>query len=329
MREPAMRGGTNPLRVHFWGTRGSLPSPADAVATRAKVRAALRLARGRTLETDADVDAVLETMPFAIAGSYGGNTSCVEIMTGEEESLICDAGSGLRVFGNAMLARHGTAPRVYHIVMSHMHWDHIMGFPFFTPAYLPGNRIVIYGCHAELRAAFERQHGHPSFPVPWTALEASIEFVTLEPGVPYTIAGTHVIAMKQIHGGDSFGYRFERNGKTIVYSTDSEHTFMSAADQQPVVELFRDADVVIFDAMYSLVETESVKKNWGHSSNVLGVELAHAADAKHLVLYHHEPVHDDATIDRILDETRHFEEITRKGAPLHVTAAYDGLEFDA
>lgn len=319
------------MRVRFWGTRGSLPAPADAAAVRAKVRSALVLARGRSIVSDEGVDAFINELPFSIRGSFGGNTSCVQLFTGEEHDLICDAGSGLRVFGNATLAKFGAKlPRTYHIVMSHRHWDHIMGFPFFTPAYIPGNTIKIYGCHPDLREAFERQHGNPSFPIPFAALAATIEFVQLTVGEPREIAGTVVTATKQQHGGDSYGYRFERGGKVVVYSTDSEHTFATAADQQPFIDMFRDADIVIFDAMYSLGETVSVKEDWGHSSNVVGVELAHAAGARHLVLYHHEPVYDDAMIERVLNETRRFEEITRAGyAPLTVSSAYDGMELEA
>jgi phosphoribosyl 1,2-cyclic phosphodiesterase len=211
--------------------------------------------------------------------------------------------------------------------MSHPHWDHIMGFPLFTPAYIPGNTIRIYGAHRNLREAFERQHGPPSFPIPFAALGATIEFEYLEPGRTRAVAGFDITPTLQQHGGDSYGYRAERDGKVVVYATDSEHKFASAADQRPFVELFRNADLAVFDAMYSLGESVSMKEDWGHSSNIVGVELAQAARVKHLVLFHHEPIYDDATLERIQDETRRFEEITRTAAPLRVTSAYDGLEI--
>jgi ribonuclease BN (tRNA processing enzyme) len=134
--------------------------------------------------------------------------------------------------------------------------------------------------------------------------------------------------MLQRHSGDSYGYRFESQGKVVVYSTDSEHPLAQAEHTERFVELFRDADLVIFDAMYSLADAISVKADWGHSSNIVGVELCQMAGARHLCLFHHEPVFDDAAIDAVLAETRRLEEITRGATRLHVSAAYDGLEID-
>jgi phosphoribosyl 1,2-cyclic phosphodiesterase len=279
---------------------------------------------------DQEIEAFMdEALPFAVGATFGGNTSCVQLDAGDPEYLLCDAGSGLRVFGNAVLARNGPrTPAVYNLLMSHTHWDHIMGFPFFGPAYIPGNTVRIFGAHGNLREAFERQHGGPSFPVPFGALAANIEFVQLAHDQPHRIAGWTVNAMLQPHGGDSYGYRLERGGKAVVYATDAEHKFLSAEDQHPFVELFRDADVVIFDAMYSLGDTVSIREDWGHSSNITGVDLAQAAGAKHLVLFHHEPAYDDALIARVLDETRRYHEITGDGVPLEVSSAYDGLEIE-
>ena len=133
--------------------------------------------------------------------------------------------------------------------------------------------------------------------------------------------------MVQRHGGGSYGYRFTRAGRTVVYSTDSEHKLADANETEAFVHFFRDADVVIFDAMYSLADAMSVKADWGHSSNIVGVELCQMAGARHLCLFHHEPMHDDQAIARLLAETRRLEEITRSGEPLLVSAAYDGMEI--
>ena len=317
------------MRIHFWGTRGSLPAPLDANGVREKVRTALLLARERRFASEEAIDAfIAEELPFLVTGTFGGNTSCVQIDAGGPEYFVCDAGSGLRVFGNRMLAEHGPAkPQTYNVLLSHVHWDHIMGFPFFTPAYIPGNTVRILGCHAGLREALQRQHGAPSFPVDFSGLGATIEFVHLEAGREYEIGGLRVRAMKQHHGGDSYGYRITDGDKVVLYATDAEHKFEKRAERDPFVRLFRDAHVVIFDAMYSLGDTVSIKQDWGHSSNITGVELAHAARVKHLVLYHHEPAYDDALIARVLDETRRYEQIMRDGHELRVTSAYDGLEI--
>ena len=317
------------MRVRFWGTRGSLPVALTAAEVRAKVVAAVRGASGRTFATDRELDEYVDGLGMHVAGTYGGHTSCVQIDTGGPDYVLCDLGSGVRPFGQEVLARHGPAsPQTYHIFMSHMHWDHIMGLPFFTPAYIPGNRVFIYGGHPELEAALRRQHGAPSFPVDFSALGATIEFVALAPDVDHHVAGMTVRLLLQRHSGDSFGYRFTRDGRSVVYSTDSEHKLADPAETQRFVEFFREADVVIFDAMYSLADAISVKADWGHSSNIVGVELCQLARARQLCLFHHEPALGDEAISRVLAETRRFEKITRTGDPLIVTTAYDGLEID-
>jgi phosphoribosyl 1,2-cyclic phosphodiesterase len=314
--------------VRFWGTRGSLPVALTASGVRQKIIAALHGASGRSFASDKELTAYVDGLGLAASGTYGGHSPCVEIETGGPEYVLCDLGTGVRPFGQQALARHGAAaPQTYHVFMSHVHWDHIMGFPFFTPAYIPGNRIRIYGGHAVLEEALRRQQAPPSFPVDFSALRANIEFVHLEPGTQYELAGLQVSLMLQRHGGDSYGYRFVSEGKTVIYTTDSEHTLTDVAETTAYVDFFRDADLVIFDAMYSLADAISVKADWGHSSNIVGVELCQMAGARHLCLFHHEPTQSDETISRVLAETRRYEELSRTSKPLHVTAAYDGMEI--
>jgi phosphoribosyl 1,2-cyclic phosphodiesterase len=252
----------------------------------------------------------------------------VELSAADNDVVLLDMGSGARLAGHEALRRLAGRPGEFHVFMSHLHWDHIMGFPFFVPAYIPGQRIRIYGCHAQLEHAFRRQQDEPSFPVDFSKMGANIEFVVLEPERSYEIAGYQVTARLQLHGGDSYGYRFERKGKVVVYSTDAEHKPERADDVRNFVELFRNADLVIFDAMYSLADSVSIREDWGHSSNVVGVELCQQAAAKRLALFHHEPVNDDAAIDRLCHEAQRLEEITRLGERLDILAAYDGLEID-
>jgi len=316
-------------RVRFWGTRGSLPVALTAAGLRRKMTRLLRNAEGRRFASDREIESYLESQDFAVAGTYGGHSSCVEIETGSPEYVLCDLGSGARAFAQAALARHGPAsPQTYHIVVSHVHWDHIMGLPFFIPAYIPGNRIRIYGGHPELETALRRQQDRPSFPVDFRAFKADIEFVRLEQAQDCEIAGMRVTTKLQHHAGDSYGYRFEDGRRTVVYSTDSEHKLADPAETDGFVSFFRKADVVIFDAMYSLADAVSIRADWGHSSNIVGVELCQLAEAKHLCLFHHEPAVDDEAISGLLADTRRLEEITRTGAPLRVSAAYDGMEIE-
>ncbi len=325
-REPGPEART--VRVHFWGTRGSLPAPLGQASVRTKVRGALLALRGRALATEAAVDEFIDReLAFSTRGTFGGNTSCVEIATGGDEYLLCDLGTGVREFGNQVLTRYGAERKhCFNVVLSHVHWDHIMGFPLFAPSYIPGNLIRIHGCHAVLREALLRQQSAPCFPVDLRSLPATIEFVELKPGVQHEIAGLSVTPIKQFHADDSYGYRFSGVGKTIVYSTDCEHKG-SLDEHYPFVEFFRDADLLIFDAMYSLADSISVKEDWGHSSNMVAVELAQLARVKRLALFHHEPIFDDSMIEAVYRETKRFEEVSRNGHAVEVISAYDGLEL--
>jgi phosphoribosyl 1,2-cyclic phosphodiesterase len=314
--------------IRFWGTRGSIPVALTSRDIRDRLARALVEASGRSFASYEEAHAfAANELDFSITHTFGGHTPCVELDVGGDEYFVCDMGSGARPFGVHVLARQAKRPATVNVFMSHVHWDHIMGFPFFGPAYVPGTKIRIHGCHEPLEHAYRLQQANPCFPVDFGQLAADIEFVTLVPDQPVEISGFTVTPHLQLHGGDSYGYRFERDGKVIVYSTDSEHKLDDPAEAQGFAQFFHGADVVIFDAMYALADAISVKADWGHSSNMVGVELCQNAGVRHLVLFHHEPANDDATLQGLLDEARRFEELTRAGEPLKVSSAYDGMEI--
>lgn len=319
------------MLVRFWGTRGSLPVAMDGETVRHKIKRALLRANGRHFDSDAAVEQFMDAeLDFPTRHSYGGNSACVDIVGGADY-MVCDMGSGLRWLGQTLLHEHGPEqPHIYNFFLSHVHWDHIMGLPFFPPAYTPGNVIRIHGCHptAVLEEAFRRQQSDPCFPVQWDNMAASIELIHLEPDKVYDINGFRVRAKLQPHHGDSYGYRFEKDGKVMVYSTDGEHSLASEAATEAIVDFYRAADLVIFDAMYSLADMISVKEDWGHSSNIVGVDLCLRAHVKHYCMFHHEPTYDDETIDTVLQETRRYEEIMREDWVLRVSTAYDGLVLE-
>ena len=317
------------MEVQFWGTRGSLPASVTTEDIRVKIKAALEIAVEKGLGTDTSIDGFIETeLPFWVRGTYGTNTPCLEIRDGDDV-IIFDAGSGLRDFGNNFLKTHGfTAPRNFHIVLSHIHWDHIQGFPFFVPIYLEGTRITIYGCHPELQKAFSTQQSIPLFPVELKDLAANVGFEILSPGEWHEIAGFRVLAKEQNHPGRSFGYRIEKGGKTIIYSTDSEHRNESEEDLKPFVEFFRDADLLIFDAQYTLADSWTVKEDWGHSNNVIGIELSQEAGVKHLVLFHQDPTVRDKALDKLLKDSRKLASLLHKGGSIEVSVARDGMVIE-
>ena len=311
------------MQAYFWGTRGSLPVSLTAAQVRSKIIKAILTAQDRRFTSEEAVGEFIDQqLPFADRASYGGNTSCIEIR-GAEEYIICDAGTGLRDFGNSLAPF--TKPAVFHLFLSHFHWDHIQGFPFFTPAFIPGNRIHLYGCHVELEEAFREQQKIPFFPVPFNAMRADISFTVLQPETSYAVAGLTVEGLRQNHPGASYGYAFSKNGKKIVYSTDSEHKREAESPFYPFLEFIHKADLLIIDAQYTLLDAIGVKENWGHSSNIVAVELAVEGQVKRLCLFHNEHSFDDANLDQFLAETRNYLKIHTPDSPLDILLAYDGL----
>ena len=316
------------MQLHFWGTRGSLPYSTRPEAIRKKIKTALQLAVQHKLQEEAAIDTFIDTqLPFDVKASYGCNTSCIEICGGSE-FVICDAGSGLRDFGNHVMQNSAKPPQTFNIFISHLHWDHIHGFPFFVPAFIPGNTLNIYGCHAQLENAFVRQQEPPYFPLPFTAMGADIHFHLLEPDKVYKVADFDVTAARQSHPGDSYGYAFCKDDKKVVYSTDSEHQEESEQDDYYFFEFAKNADVLIFDAQYNLVEHFFNKHSWGHSCNIVAVELAVRAKAKRLCLFHNEHTVDDHQLEKFLDDTRRYLSFYAPDSALHIDLAYDGLNIN-
>ena len=336
------------MKIKFWGTRGSLPAPLTARQVREKVVQALTAAQGHTLPTDeAHLGAwVDEHLPFSVRATCGGNTPCVQISTGGREFVLLDGGTGLRDFARDYCeqAARRTRPAhavgaIFHIFLSHFHWDHLQGLPFFYPFYAPDTEVIFYGGHEKIEEAVRAQFAQPFFPVPYEYLKAKISYRQLGPETDEVIAGLRVRVCEQHHPGRSFAFRFEHQGQTFVYSTDSEHKHTeAAAPNYPLASFYADADLLVFDAMYSPEEATYSKVDWGHSSDVMGVELAARARVKRLALFHHDPHHSDADFEKILFNMRMYAELYHQemGGRLHgaqkfpteVLMAYDGLEVE-
>lgn len=318
------------MQVRFWGTRGSLPVAPTAATISHKIADALLQADGRRFADRAEaLDFARNELEFAVGQGYGGATSCVEVDVGHGAFVVCDMGSGLRELGLDTLKRlsDGNRPKEWHCFLSHLHWDHIMGFPFFIPAFVEGAKVVIHSGHSDAETALRRQQEEISFPVPFDWLKADITFRTLETGRDYSIGELTVALIRQEHSHASYGYRFrDAQGRTAIYSTDAEYKIDRMEAEDSMAHFMAGADLVIADTMYSLADSVSMKEDWGHSSNVVAVDLCHQAQAKRLALFHHEPTYSDADIQKMHKDTIRYEEIMREdGPPLEVLCSYDGL----
>ncbi len=260
----------NNFSIHFWGVRGSIATPGASTVR------------------------------------YGGNTPCVE-MRCNGKRLIFDGGTGIRVLGQYLLQE---MPVEAHLFFSHSHWDHIQGFPFFMPAYIPCNTFYVYGKIAPngqtMRDRLEEQMLHPNFPVPLRVMGAKLQFFDVQ--VPDIIPLGNDVYVETAclnHPGEATGYRVYWGDRSAVYATDTEH-FPDRLDHN-LVHLARNADVLIIDSTYTDAEywsPTSPKIGWGHSTWQEAVKVAEAAGVKTLVLFHHDPMHSDDQLDEIAQEAQ-------------------------
>lgn len=329
------------MELIFWGTRSAIHPGWGARMTRSKVIQALQASQGQRFEDEAQLENFVDSvLPFSIGQGYGHHTSCVQLLGTDTPYLFCDAGSGLAAFSHAYKQRLHASPdqilpeETFHFFLSHLHWDHIQGFLNFLPIYVPGNTIVIHTHHPEAQAAFEAMFNKNCFPLGLQELKAQLMFDIMPLKAPTQLRGLRIQSISQDHPGGSYGYRFEHQGRSFVYSTDAEHREDAVREDYPFVSFFRDADVLVFDAQYSFADALLSKANWGHSNNITAVELAARAGVKHLVLFHNEAEASDEELDQFLFNTRLYADIYEGEtlgdphvSPEAISLAYDGLRL--
>ncbi len=282
--------------VTFWGTRGSIPTPGVHTAR------------------------------------YGGNTSCVAVTGARDQLVILDAGSGIRLLGRELM-RVASMPMNLDILLSHTHWDHIQGLPFFQPLNTRGNSVRIYGAAqagVPLEEILDRQMDPVVFPVPLKALAADLRITEISGG-RFEIDGFLVEAFRLRHPGTTLGYKLvpARGGRTIAYLTDNELGAGGSYDVPPdwrreLVRFLGGVDTLIHDGMYSEAMIES-RAGWGHSTPEQAVDLAAEAGVRRLVLFHHEPEHDDGAVDALVIGARSYAAARAPG--LQLEAAMEGMSL--
>ncbi len=233
---------------------------------------------------------------------YGGNTSCIEIRAGDYR-FILDAGTGIRALGQDLLK---SGYKHAHLLLTHTHWDHINGFPFFAPAYVPGNSYHVMAGHlmdvGGIRQVLASQMANPTFPVPLEVMQADLTFEDFRSGDSFSFHdGIKVVTAPLNHPNGATGYRIEYDGKAICYVTDTEHVI--GKPDQNVLGLIEGADLVIYDTTYTDENFES-KIGWGHSTWQEAIRLCKAANVKKLSLFHHDPESTDVIMHDIEGQAR-------------------------
>lgn len=245
------------MKVRFWGVRGSIPTP------------------------------------WKEAMEVGGNTSCVQVLPSTETLIILDAGTGIRLLGNEMIRNQKAQNLMGHVFLSHTHWDHIQGFPFFSPAFIASNHFKVYGAgkaEERLEDVLKGQMNYQYFPVQLDQMGARIEFVELQEETIEIEPGLKISSRSFNHPGGVYGFRIEHEGCSLIYATDMEYT-LETLDPR-LVEFAKGADLFIYDSQYTPEELQT-KTGWGHSTHTAAAHIAQMAGVKRLMLYHHDPMHSD------------------------------------
>jgi phosphoribosyl 1,2-cyclic phosphodiesterase len=294
------------MKIRFWGVRGSIPSPGP-----------------RTMR-------------------YGGNTTCIEVRTDDGTLIILDGGTGIFPLAQSLLPQ---MPLTAHVFITHSHWDHIHGLPFFTPLYVPGNTVRIHGAYDivsghGIEQVMDVQLQYSYFPVRETEMRAAIEYETLTVGEPVVVGDAIVTSALLNHPVVDFGYRVDCNGKSMFFTGDhepydniyrpeddehAEYQRLIEEKQRRVDAVLAGVDILVADCSYT-AEEYPAKRGWGHGTFDSSIELARRAGARRLVCTHHEPTRTDDELERVFAEAlaRHPR---REGDP-EILLSYEGLEID-
>jgi phosphoribosyl 1,2-cyclic phosphodiesterase len=257
---------------------------------------------------------------------YGGDTTCIEVQTGSGDLVIIDAGTGIRLLGNRLVSE---SPRRINLLLTHAHWDHLSGFPFFKPIYSKDSEIRIHGpqnTQDSLKRIISKTMTAPYFPIEFEDINADISFLNMK-HKDYSIGSVNINTIPISHPNQGVGYKLEENGKSFVFLTDNELTFHHpfGLGYDDYVKFCKGADILFHDAEYTREEYDNHTSGWGHSVFLDTLQLALDAGVKSLGLFHQNQDRTDAQVDRMVEECRAL--VKKQGSSLEVFAVAAGMEM--
>lgn len=311
------------MKIKFWGVRGSIPSPVTPQEYRSKLTAIIQRIQPDDLLSQDSRELFIAALPEYLSSAIGGNTTCIQVTGSAGDSLIIDAGSGIRE-----LAHHlditGLASGIFHILLSHFHWDHIQGLPFFAPyLYQDGSRFHFYHTDPKFPEYLRTLMKTPFFPTPLPESGSRLQYHIL-PESSVRIGPFMVTHRAMKHPGGCIAYRIEENGKAFIFSTDTELVETDFNRTEDNIAFFQKCDLLIMDSQYTL--NEAIEKfNWGHSSYSLAVEFAAAWEVPRLALFHHDPLNSDKKLYSMVKSAREYSRRS-KSSLREIFSAREGLE---
>lgn len=309
------------MKIRFWGVRGSIPTPLTPEQIQSKIMAAVQRITSADLENAETRAKFVSSLPSWIFGTTGGNTACVELCHNDTD-IILDAGTGLRALGKSK-----KCPKKYHLILSHFHWDHISGFPFFDHAFNPNLEIQIYSHKKDVEKYFRNQMIEPySPPSVAPSITKKLVFNCLQEDKEFFIDDIKVNSHKMRHPGDSYSFSFEAGGKKFVYATDVELKCTDFSSSMGGEAVFKNADAIVIDSQYTVEEVYR-KENWGHSAFCYAIDFAIYWNIKKVYLFHHEPAYDDRKLNSILQAAKWYARYIGR-SDVQVELAKESLEFE-
>lgn len=309
--------------VRFWGVRGSIPTPLTPEEVRRKISAVVERITPQDLESSEAKERFLAHLPRYIFGTVGGNTTSIEVRLKDGNVILIDAGTGIFRFASSVI-REQPAPKVFHLFFTHFHWDHIQGFPFFSPAFDKNVVIHIYSPIENVEQILRDQMKPPYFPITIDTMQAQFYFHKLEE--PQVKIGAATVSWRQMqHPGSSFSYKVEESQGAFLFATDTELRDDDFARTEENRRFFSNVDILAIDSQYTLDEAIE-KYDWGHSSYSLTVDFATEWDINTLVLFHHEPLYNDGKMFSIAQSAGWYSSHVGK-QDVKILLAQEGLEL--
>lgn len=324
------------LKVKYWGVRGSLPSSPPPTQWVRDIESLMQEFFQAGHSRPEDIGPFLNSQSIPRVGGFGTHTTCVEVKTPRAQ-IIIDGGSGIRGLSDEMMKGPcGKGQGVAHIFLTHFHWDHILGLPFFVPHFLKGNEIHYYAVQPELADIVKISFRKPLFPVSFEMLGAKIHFHQLTPRKTIEIADMHITPYQLDHPDPCWGFKVEHGGRAYAHCVDTEGTRVTREALGPDLPLYQNIDLMYYDAQYTLPELASDKLNWGHSAAQIGLDIAFREKIRHVIFAHHDPGLTTQELYELKAQTREYydwklhvlEERDQVVAPVKWRYAYEGMEFD-
>ncbi|MDD5066050.1 MAG: MBL fold metallo-hydrolase [bacterium] len=315
------------MEIKFWGVRGSIPTPLNSQDIKLKIRKSLLLARDVDTSTEEKLDYFLNQLPFSVYGTFGGNTPCVSVQDDHDNIIILDMGSGARGLGYDLKQRYPNGKALY-IFLSHTHWDHIQGIPFFLPIYDKNFTLIFHSPKLDIEERLIAQQEEKFFPAQFhhTFSKKMIKHIKENDELEIN-KDLFISSYKLMHPGDSFAYKITSNNKSVIYATDAEFYQLNEEFMNKMHQFWFNAEAIIFDAQYTMQEYIS-KINWGHSTNTMAVDIAVHCKIKKLILFHHEPIYTDEFIETTVRKSKEYLNILYPDYPLEILGAYEGLAIN-